>query len=377
MERISITPRRDWVERVESVGMLYHTIDGELYWDESACYCFDSDEIDRLEAATAELHRLCLEAVDNVIRRDLFDSLGIPEQFRPLAIRSWEMDEPSLYGRFDFAFNGEGEPKLLEYNADTPTSILEASVVQWFWLQDRYPHADQFNSIHEKLIAFWRGWPYLGRDIVHFACAADSVEDLGNLEYLRDTAVQGGFATKRLLMEEIGWDPAAGQFVDLEDEPIRTLFKLYPWEWLVREEFGPCLATAPIRLIEPAWKMILSNKGILPILWRMAEGHRNLLEAHLDDCPMTGDYVRKPLLSREGENIVIRRNGEWIGTPGTYGEEGYISQRYARLPCFDGNYPVIGSWVVGGEPAGIGIREDRSEITTNCSRFIPHYFEEA
>lgn len=377
MERLPVTPRESWKEKVESVGMIYHTIDDELYWDESACYRFTPTEIDVIDIASAELHRLCLEAVERVISKDLFASLRIPENFIPYIIRSWETDEPSLYGRFDLVFDGSGEPKLLEYNADTPTSILEASVVQWFWLQDLFPDADQFNSIHEKLIAFWRDWPYLQRGTLHFACAADSVEDLGNLEYLRDTAIQGGFTTKRLFMEEIGWDHASRLFVDLENEPISTMFKLYPWEWLAREESGPYLTGAPLRMIEPAWKMILSNKGILPVLWEMFEGHPNLLEASFEDRTIGGDYVRKPIFSREGGNIVIRRNGEWIGTSGSYGDEGYIYQRYAPLPTFDGNYPVVGSWIINHEPAGIGIREDRSEITTNNSRFIPHYFQEA
>jgi glutathionylspermidine synthase len=45
------------------------------------------------------------------------------------------------------------------------------------------------------------------------------------------------------------------------------------------------------------------------------------------------------------------------------------------LPEFVGRYPVIGAWIVGDEPAGIGIREDDTPITRNTSRFIPHYFE--
>lgn len=179
MKRIAIQPRADWRERVESVGMLYHTIDDEIYWDESACYRFTGEEIDTLDVATAELQSL----VEEVIRRNLFSRLCIPEPFVKRIIYAWEMDEPSIYGRFDFSWDGSGPPKLLEYNADTPTSLLEASVVQWYWLQDTHPQADQFNSIHEKLISFWQRWPYLQRDPVHFACASGSMEDLGNLEY--------------------------------------------------------------------------------------------------------------------------------------------------------------------------------------------------
>jgi glutathionylspermidine synthase len=376
MQRISIQPRTGWQERVESAGMAYHTIDNEPYWDESACYRFTRSEVDTLDLASAELHSLCLQAVEEVIRQNLFPRLKIPESFVPAITYSWEMDEPSLYGRFDLAWDGSGTPRLLEYNADTPTSLLEASVVQWFWLQDTHPAADQFNSIHEKLIAFWQRWPYVQRDPIHFACASETVEDLGNLEYLRDTAIQGGFETYRLFMEEIGWDRDRHRFVDLVGAPIRTLFKLYPWEWLVHEQFGPYLADTRMRIMEPSWKMILSNKGILPILWQLFEGHENLLEASFEDRPLTGDHVRKPLFSREGGNVMIRSSGREIGTAGTYGSEGYIFQRYAPLPCYDGNYPVIGSWMIDGDPAGIGIREDHTEITTNGSRFIPHYFVE-
>ena len=51
-----------------------------------------------------------------------------------------------------YPYDGKAPPRLLEYNADTPTALLEASVAQWFWLQDCFPTADQFNSIHERLI---------------------------------------------------------------------------------------------------------------------------------------------------------------------------------------------------------------------------------
>jgi glutathionylspermidine synthase len=59
-------------------------------------------------------------------------------------------------------------------------------------------------------------------------------------------------------------------------------------------------------------------------------------------------------------------------TEGQYGKEGYIFQELFELPNFNGNYPVIGSWAIGQEPAGMGIREAQSLITDNLSRFVPH-----
>ena len=39
-----------------------------------------------------------------------------------------------------------------------------------------------------------------------------------------------------------------------------------------------------------------------------------------------------------------------------YGAEGYVYQALATLPEYDGRRPVLGAWVVDGEPAGLGIR---------------------
>jgi glutathionylspermidine synthase len=87
------------------------------------------------------------------------------------------------------------------------------------------------------------------------------------------------------------------------------------------------------------------------------------------------NFVRKPLLSREGANVTVYRDGKETHTPGTYGEEGYIYQGLAEIPCFDGNYPVLGCWVIGGHSAGLGIRESTEFITDNFSRFVPHLFK--
>jgi glutathionylspermidine synthase len=375
MQRIELTPRVDWQRRVEEVGMNYHTLDGEVYWDESACYRFTRSQIDVLDDATAELHRLCLQAIETIIRRGLFKQLRIPDWSIPYIVESWERREPSLYGRFDLAWDGSGPPKLLEYNADTPTALLEAGVVQWFWLEDRFPEMDQFNSIHEKLIAFWQRYRQ-SQPSLHFACVEESDEDSGNVEYLRDTAMQAGLHTQRLGIGQIGWNESQRRFVDLNNKVIKALFKLYPWEWMLQDEFGRYLPQANLNLLEPPWKLLLSNKGILPVLWELFEGHPNLLPASFGDKPLLGDYVRKPLYSREGANIEIRRGCHSIETDGSYGNEGYVYQRHAPLPNFSGNFPVIGSWMIADQPAGIGIREDKTEITGNNSRFIPHFFIE-
>ena len=374
MRREDRIPRIDWPKKVEDLGFDFHTFDGEVYWDERACYRFSAAEIDKLEAATGELQSRCIEAVESVIEKGDYERFRIPEGFGGLIEQSWNDDEKSLYGRFDLSWDGDGEPKMLEYNADTPTALLEASVVQWYWLQDVFPQHDQFNSIHERLIERWKelraDFPASGP--VHFAADSENREDQGTVDYLRDTAIQADIEARALDVADIGWDGA--RFVDLEDRPIAVLFKLYPWEWMAREEFGPHLLGRTTRVIEPAWKMLLSNKAILPILWEKFPGHPNLLAASFEPGKFSTDYVKKPIFSREGANVSITTGGRTVEAPGDYGAEGFIWQAYHELPRFAGNYTVIGSWIVGEEPAGIGIREDDSPITKNSSRFVPHYF---
>jgi glutathionylspermidine synthase len=211
--------------------------------------------------------------------------------------------------------------------------------------------------------------------LVHFSCIKDTDEDLGTVEYIRDVAVQAGCETRHIFIEDIGWDEANGQFIDLEGTPIKTLFKLYPWEWLFEEDFGDNIDKVLWRIIEPPWKSVLSNKGILPVLWELYPNHKNLLPSYFENR-FTDNYVRKPFFSREGSNVTIHANGSVIEKDGTYGKEGYIYQEYCPLPVFAGSSVSIGSWVIDGLSAGIGIREDSTGITTNTGRFVPHYFEE-
>lgn len=376
MKRIKNDVRPNWQKTVESQGMIYHTANDVPYWDESAYYEFTSKEIDILEKATNDLHQMCLAAVQHVIDEKRYKELAIPEVAIPLIEYSWNNETPAIYGRFDLAFNGEGPPKMLEYNADTPTALLEAAVIQWYWQQDQFKGADQFNSIHERLIAKWKELrDYLKDGPLHLAYM-DSWEDYMTVSYMLEVATQAGLEGKTLPIEEIGWDSKDNVFLDDKLHTMRNIFKLYPWEWLLKDEYGKNIASTieTTYFLEPPWKMLLSNKGILPILWQLNPGHPNLLETHWEPSKLPW-HVKKPLYSREGANVTINTETEEVAsTDGKYGEEGYIYQDVALLPKFDDNYPVLGSWVIDGESAGMGIRESKSLITNNLSRFIPHIF---
>src|ERR1700754_2594634 len=383
MQRIVCPERDDWRATAEACGFDFHTIDGERYWDERGYYAFTLDEIERrIEAPTGQIDEMCLALVSKAIDdEDYLKRLKIPETFWPLIADSWARDEGSLYGRLDLKFDGTGPAKLLEYNADTPTLIFEAAVFQWTWLEQAIERriiparADQFNAIHERLIAAWKEIA-AGRHL-HLTGITDNDEDAGTLAYLEDTARQAGLSTTLLDIEEIGWRDEGGGFVDLDDSGMAFVFKLYPWEWMFHDAFGAKLRGAPTRWIEPPWKAVLSNKGILPLLWEMFPNHPNLLPDWFEDDPNAGElgasYVRKPLYSREGANVtMVSAGATLVEQQGPYGAEGFIRQAFAPLPNFAGSYPVVGSWLVDHTACGLSIREGQNPITGNTSRFLPH-----
>lgn len=377
MDRRKLDPRPDWQEKVERQGLLWHTPEGTPYWDEGAYYEFSPAEIKVIERATETVYGLFLEAGDRIVSDPkLMALLGIPEYCRDAVSDAWEQEPPSLnYGRFDFGYNGSGEPKLFEFNCDTPTSMLETGVIQWTWKEDVFPHLDQFNSLHEKLIA---RWAEIGRHCfggrAWFTHVADPLhEDTLTTTYMRDLAEQAGLETHGVVIDDIALD-ASGRILDHEDRVITTIFKLYPWEWIVAEPFGRAVAkNLPSTIwIEPIWKMIWSNKNILPLLWELFPGHPNLLQSSLDQRSIGSDYVVKPALAREGANVAVVQDGRTVAqTDGGYEGEPVIYQRRYPLKDYGNGYPVLGCWVVDGSAAGMGIRED-GLITSDRARFIPH-----
>ncbi|OYX91392.1 MAG: glutathionylspermidine synthase, partial [Novosphingobium sp. 35-62-5] len=370
MRRITLEPRADWQSAVGELGLLWHSdVDGP-YWDESACYEFTLEQIDTLEDATDAVHALYIEAGARIVEDErLLAACGIPQSYHAAVRNAWAKQVPALdFGRFDFAWDGTGAPKLLEYNCDTPTSLLETSIVQWYWKEAVFPDLDQFNSLHERLIERWQLIsPALPGRRLWFAHVGDEVhEDTMTTTYMRDLAQQAGLETHGLLIEQLGID-AKGRIVDQDDGLITALFKLYPWEWIAVEPFGQPIIPHLTNTIwlEPVWKMMWSNKAVLAILWDMFHGHKNLLPATLDPRMVSGDYVSKPILSREGANIEVVADGQVIASSGgEYSTDRLVYQQRYPLRDFGRGYPVLGSWIVGGKAAGLGIRED-GLITAN------------
>ncbi|MBO0676754.1 glutathionylspermidine synthase family protein [Mycolicibacterium sp. S2-37] len=445
MKRVEGAYWPDFRSHLERVGMPYNNTDmpdGSTmsYWQDGAYYQFSRNEVEELESAAMSLYSACIDAGDYLIDNGLLGKIGIPEWAWDAVAESWtrhgDDGDPAVYGRFDLRYDGQSPPKLLEFNADTPTCLVESAVAQWEWFQWMFvgnTSVNQWNDLEEKLIPAWR-WnlersmgnlirhhgpgTYI-EDLVHFVftSAEKSGEDLANTALLQHYAEKAGFRTKIMHIENIKHvttgatsggiaSPTLGtdEFYDEDGEIIRTIFKLHPWEWMctnhyespLAEEFGgAAVRTArdqSVAWIEPLWKMLWSNKGLLVALWEVGRDDPAVKDFLLptyfaDDAPQRfprfgRGSVAKPLLAREGADIMISGpDGRAVemGIEQGYGREGYVVQEFAPLPNFhsllDGDHhPVIGLWMVEDEPAGIGIRESQGLITNNLSNFVPHVF---
>jgi glutathionylspermidine synthase len=392
VRRVALPERPDWKAQAEELGFRFHTMHGEPYWDETSAYAFSLDQIETgIEDPATALHAMAREAAAKVAASEaLMDRFAIPTDRRDVVAESWRAEEPALYGRMDLAWDGTGPAKLLEYNADTPTSVYEAASFQWLWFEQQAEAgvlpdgADQFNAIHDALVARWRE-TVAAETPVHFTCFTDSAEDFATVEYLAWTAAEAGLTCFPTPIEAIGLTDR-GQFADDQDRVIAALFKLYPWEDMLRDDFAAHIAGSGCRFIEPPWKAILSNKALLPLLWEMFPGHPNLLPAFFaadldsgraDAAALGPAHVLKPVFSREGASVTIVEDGAVTESAADRGYDAHpmIAQAYHPLPVFDGWRPVLGAWIVGDACVGLGVREDRGRITQDLSRFKPHFIE--
>lgn len=443
MQRHTTVERIGWDEEVRRNGLVYvDTIDPATgrtfsYWTEDAYYHFSSPEQRLLEMAAKTLNQMYIEAGDYVIDNNLFHLLGIPSWAVPAIKWSWDDGNcaPSMIGRYDFFYNGEGPPKLYEYNADTPTALPESAITQCHWWEQSEAgrNRDQWNRLWPALIEGWQrqiqAWEQrTGRKAktIHFAftTADTSREDEMNVWTIANTAQEAGYKVKIIPMESIrfhsegaahtppmfpsapgpfiahsllqdGSTAETGWFFDADGEPIEIIFKLYPWEWMIEEKNGKpafwnMLQPKGTLWIEPPYKAMWSNKGMLAILWKLfgKDPARNvyLLPTYFEGEHPAGferNCARKPLLGREGANVTLTRDGEVIATKGgTYGKEGFILQELCPLPRFDGEggpfRPLVSVWMIDNYPEGLCIRETLGEgghITDNLTRFVPHTLE--
>lgn len=372
---------------LESIGFSWHTDeDGSDYLDKRFI-CVSKNEANAYYEAANELYDMFIAAAQNVIDNDRFDELGIPFNLIDAIKMSWENEVHwHLYGRFDFAGGLDGKPiKLIEFNADTPTSLFESAILQWAMLkQNNLDEHLQFNSIYESLMdnfkrlitldesveefeEHYRGWKIL------FSSVAGNKEEELTTKLLAHIAKDAGFECDFAYVDEVefGEEGIFKNGVNYE-----YWFKLIPWEEIAIEEGELAMLLTQIMrnqkaiILNPAYTLLFQSKGILKILWELYPNHPLLLESSYE--PLQGkDFVKKPMFGREGANIsIIKDDVKLQENIGPYGNNKMIYQQYYELNSSENEYYQAGVFFAY-EGCGLGFRKG-GLIIDNASKFVGH-----
>ena len=346
-------------------------------------------EAEALLQAADTLYDMLTQAIPDPLPDEFLQQLAIPANLWAAVRHSWNDERHwHLYGRFDLALTPDG-PKLLEFNADTATSLPETTVVQWASLvaAGQAEEGRQANGLFECLEDQFRHWRGLNHDrqaTLLLVYLPDSAEDEANCTVLAEAARTAGFAdvytcpidAMRVSIE--GEDRGVwAETVPNEWQKFDFLFKLAPWEILAEEEpdltadLTQLLVTRDIIIANPAYALLFQSKALLAHLWKTFPHHPLLLEASLE--PLAGHHVRKPVFGREGQNVAeIQPDGSKTSeVPGEFAQQPQLYQQWAELPTDAQGRRYQAGVFWAGEACAIGFRREAGLIT-NLSEFVPH-----
>lgn len=375
---------------MEEVGMSWHTDpDGQPYVADEIVQVTEA-EAESYYAAANELYDMYVEAAQHVIDNDLFLELDIPYNLVDQIHRSWESDHRHLYGRFDFAGGVDGLPiKLIEFNADTPTSLFETAVVQWALLKaNGMDEAAQFNTVYESIRDNFRrlvtgeedpetfGQYYRYQNIL-FSSIRDLPEDERTVSFLQHLASDAGFQTDFCYMDEVGFLEEEGIF-NPDETRFDYWFKLYPWEDIALQTDGingildDITRNTDTVILNPAYTLLFQSKGIMKVLYELFPDSPYLLETRYE--ALRGKkQVAKKMFGREGANTVIYDAAGQIlkEVPGEYDRYRTIYQEFAEYPKDSQGRSYQAGVFFAWEACGLGFRRG-GEILDNLSKFVGH-----
>jgi trypanothione synthetase/amidase len=411
LKRITFIPKEvkgDWLDLgnpaeakfVEAFGMDLNR--SRLEEQEANYYTMNKATMFACDKAGHDLHKMFIDVTKTVLASDaLMERFGLPQKMWSRIRKSFETQPYAISGRFDFVVNGDGtQLKTFEYNADSASTLLECAVVQEKWANSVGITAGSRSCgsrIEDLAVAAWEeaiaGGVIAKGSKVHFMVDDDKEEQYTAL-FLAGCAQKAGLTTELLIMfDGLQWKD--GVVCDTSSgTPVKTVWKTWAWETAISKlelsdaergaDYKPkdgdavwlcdvILGDEDIKIFEPMWKLIPSNKAILPMLWEAYPNHPNLLRTEwtiTDELKQTG-YARKPIVGRCGRNVsIFDSTGEAVEeSAGEFSDRDLVYQELFQLPKRDDYFAILGGWMIGGRYGGTGVREDKTIITNVESPF--------
>jgi glutathionylspermidine synthase len=349
-------------------------------------------EIDELYSATNSLYSFYQSAGELVIKNNLFDQFGItnPKIIKVIK-KEWEDEKfRHIWGRFDFAGGTSNLPiKLIEFNADTATAIVETAVLQHAVTITNEMDTDYlFNDVYESLIESFKqlqqNWN-LPEEISIAAFSLDTEEDNRTIDFLVECALSAGLSAEVVNIESLMFDKDGCFRQNMGGGVIKTynvILKLVPWEMLLEHEpeftdiLCDLILADKLVVLNPTYTLIFQSKYMLKFLSELYPESPYILKC--SDAPLKGKHVSKPIFGREGANVKIvdvdnKYSKMVYEEDGDYGNQPMIYQEFAE---FDkdakGNIYQVGSFMCD-DACGIAYRRSSTPVIVNTSEFVGHY----
>lgn len=361
-----------------------------------------ADATERLGAIIGKAVRIARQGGE-----ELFRELGLPEAtWRAVRIAVSE-GQPTVVGRFDFAWTDEGL-KMLEFNADTPTSIVEAFHVNGRICAE-YGMADPNEGMAAHIGEAFREAAEAYRldgyrtDSIVFSALDWHEEDAGTTRYVMR---QSGLAGARFaaLADLRVYGDRLCLLRDGEHEPIDLLYRLHALEKLAedRDTDGyptgahvlDMIAERKLAILNPPSALIAQTKALQALIWNLyeagqfyAEEEREAIRAYMLPTYLENRfegrcaYVTKPILGREGGGVTLyEADGTFLERDGEtlYWEQPMIYQQRVELPVVPVRHEggtadarlLWGSFLIGGRASAIVARAG-GRITGNLAYYVP------
>lgn len=398
MKRVSVAPRDDFADKAHRSGVfaVNRTLpNGEEHqtWDETSAYLIEKDEVDSILDAVEPIVSMSYEAVDFLLDGE-WGTLGIPLPFFEFTRHSFDDQKPQLFTRYDFAYLGNGEVKLVGIDSDSPRNMMEASQAQRRWLWDKFAsrakdrEVTQLNSIQEITEkAFEKVLEESETNLIHIARGTDSRgEDWITSAFIKGIAKKVGWEVIDARMRDLRWDEQHQAWRDNKGNTIQNIYKHFPWDMLIRQKISKDMIINHNRfesLFEPSWKLILSTRAVLPAMWDLYPESPILSPAFMDKDESLGPNIVTstvlPTTSRNEMGLLKGRNftswGEELkdltGQKNVTYRDLVIPKRYKDK---NGGYrfAYLSVYTVAGKIAGLGMRETRMPLLGAHSTFRPH-----
>ena len=375
---------------LDELGFTWHTdSDGSKYVSDELV-CISQNDAQAYYEATNEIYDMYVEAAEYVIENDLFFELGIPFNLAETIKKSWDNDVHwHIYGRFDLAGGVDGKPiKLIEFNADTPTSLFETALLQWALLkQNSMDENRQFNNVYDAIKNNFKRLITLFDDIetfderydgwkILFSSIEGDDEEEATTKLLQQIATDAGFNTGFEYLQDVKFDKDG--IFDSQENQYEYWFKLYPWEDIPLEEPELAITLASIIdnqqaiILNPAYTLLFQSKGMLKILSDLFPDSPYLLKTSFE--PLDGiKHVEKAVFGREGANTkIIDENGNTLEhIDGPYDNHRKVYQEYVDFNKDEKGNKYQAGVFFAYEACGLSFRKG-SEIMDNMSKFVGH-----